>query len=101
MKWDWTEPVKPNGRITHYAIRVKEIMALYYLPEYCRQSDKTLSIDTTSVQKEYRVDNLNPYTTYELSISGINGAGAGEDYTLIGQTQSYGERPIKLGADLY
>lgn len=87
----WTDPLKPNGRITHYKVFVNELEPLYYVPAHCRDEvPQRVVIDSTAVLREF-VAVVKPYTKYELSVKGVNGAGDGQSVTIIGVTSPSGE----------
>lgn len=93
----WRDPLKPNGRITHYKVYVTELEPLYYVPAHCQDEvPPRVVIDATAVLKEFAAV-LRPYTKYELSVRGVNGAGDGQSVTIIGVTSPSGEFAVNRG----
>lgn len=96
LQFAWKEPSTPNGRVTHYLVQVIEIDALYHVPEHCDKLPDKFRLNTSTVQTEFLIDAIKPFTLYELSVRAVNGAGAGQDIKITDHTQPYGEqlRPL-------
>lgn len=88
LKFSWKDPRAPNGRITHYSVRIVEIKALYHIPAHCKGHDKFI-LNTTVVEPEIQLDALKPFTMYEIVVRAVNGAGFGNDTILTGQTKAH------------
>lgn len=68
---------------------MNELDPLYHVPKRC--DEKKLRINTTLVEKEFRVENVKAYTSYEISVRAINGAGVGKEIVVTDETEPYGE----------
>lgn len=89
IKITWTTPLKPNGKITHYEVKILEMHPLYYVPAHCLH--EPLAFNTSVVEKEWRVEDMRPHTAYKIKVRAINGAGLGEEAQIGAQTDPYSE----------
>lgn len=89
LKFGWKNPLKPNGKITHYEIRVDEVKQLYFVPDDCQEKLVKLSINTTVVGQEFNLETVKPYTLYAISVRAVNGAGGGIFGTLTEKTDPH------------
>lgn len=90
LRISWSQPTRPNGRITHYELSIFEAEPKYFIPKHCGYLPNSTATEKTSVQTEFMWEGLLPYTTYIIQVNGVNGAGSGKHGVLYAETEESG-----------
>lgn len=96
LKFTWSNPLKPNGRITYYDIKVSEIHPLYYVPKHCQEEHESFRANKTTLETNLQVDDIRPHTLYKIKVRAVNGAGLGEETQIVAKTEPYSEWKYKI-----
>lgn len=91
----WRPPVRPNGLITKYQVRIEKIEAVYHIPPECASKHVPLKENIAVAEGSLVFEKAQPATRYHIQVCAVNGAGEGQISSEVYETRPSGKL-IKL-----